>query len=117
MKYTTFSALTGKQRNRDGAPVCSGYHDCCGAKGLKLIFVSIDACSQWVQRWFSFPSQSKIRNMSHSLAVLATALLFGGMTLYSFAFAAFLFKALPAPVAGTMLRMAFPLFYFFVIGT
>jgi hypothetical protein len=34
--------------------------------------------------------------MTHSLAVLCTALLFGGMTLYSFGFAAFLFKVLPA---------------------
>ena len=30
--------------------------------------------------------------MTHSLAILATALLFGGMSLYSFGFAAFLFK-------------------------
>jgi len=35
--------------------------------------------------------------MTHPLAILATALLFGGMTLYSFGFAAFIFKALPAP--------------------
>ncbi len=34
--------------------------------------------------------------MTHSLAVLCTALLFGGMTLYSFGFAAILFEALPA---------------------
>ena len=29
--------------------------------------------------------------MTHALAVLTTSLLFGGMTLYSFGFAAFLF--------------------------
>ena len=52
-----------------------------------------------------------------SLAVLSTALLFGGMTLYSFAFAAFLFKALPAKTAGEALRRAFPWFYAFVIAT
>jgi len=52
-----------------------------------------------------------------SLAVLSTALLFGGMTLYSFGFAAFLFKALPAKTAGQALRMAFPWFYAFVIAT
>ena len=46
--------------------------------------------------------------MSHSLAILSTALLFGGMTLYSFGFAAFLFKPLPAPAAGATLRLAFP---------
>ncbi len=56
-------------------------------------------------------------DMSHSLAILTTALLFGGMTLYSFGFAAFLFKALPAPAAGATLRLAFPLFYFFVVAT
>ena len=52
-----------------------------------------------------------------SLAVLSTALLFGGMTLYSFGFAAFLFKALPAKTAGEALRRAFPWFYAFVIVT
>ena len=39
------------------------------------------------------------------------------MTLYSFGFAGFLFTALPADVAGTTLRRAFPLFYLFVIAT
>lgn len=48
-------------------------------------------------------------------AVLLTALLFGGMTLYSFAFAAFLFHTLPAAEAGSLLRRAFPFFYLFVI--
>jgi Domain of unknown function (DUF4149) len=52
-----------------------------------------------------------------SLAVLSTALLFGGMTLYSFGFAAFLFTALPAQTAGAALRRAFPWFYGFVIIT
>jgi hypothetical protein len=50
-------------------------------------------------------------------ALLVTALLFGGMVLYSFGFAAFLFNALPADVAGPTIRRAFPLFYLFVIGT
>ena len=52
-----------------------------------------------------------------SMAVLSTALLFGGMTLYSFGFAAFLFTALPAKTAGEALRRAFPWFYVFVIVT
>ena len=52
-----------------------------------------------------------------SLAVLSTALLFGGMVLYSFGFAAFVFKALPPQTAGATLRRAFPWFYAFVIGT
>jgi hypothetical protein len=55
--------------------------------------------------------------MTHASAVLVTALLFGGMTLYSFGFAAFLFKALPSPLAGATLRQAFPWFYLFVIAT
>jgi Domain of unknown function (DUF4149) len=55
--------------------------------------------------------------MMLSLAVLCTALLFGGMTLYSFGFAAFLFTALPAKTAGAALRRAFPWFYAFVIAT
>jgi len=53
--------------------------------------------------------------MTLSLAVLTTALLFGGMTLYSFGFAAFLFSALPAATASLALRRAFPFFYLFVI--
>ncbi len=54
--------------------------------------------------------------MNQALAVLATALLFGGMALYSFGFAAFLFTALPPDVAGATLRRAFPAFYLFVSG-
>lgn len=49
------------------------------------------------------------------IALLATALLFGGMLLYSFGFAAFLFSALPPETAGSVLRQAFPHFYLFVI--
>lgn len=51
-----------------------------------------------------------------ALAILTTALLFGGMALYSFGFAAFLFSALPPDVAGATLRRAFPAFYLFVMG-
>lgn len=50
-----------------------------------------------------------------SLALLCTALLFGGMALFSFAFAAFLFTHLPAAEAGSLLRRAFPHFYLGVI--
>ena len=50
-----------------------------------------------------------------SLAILTTALLFGGMALYAFGFAGFLFSTLPAATAGTTLRLAFPMFYAFVI--
>ena len=49
------------------------------------------------------------------LALLTTALLFGGMVLYSFGFAAFLFSALPPDVVGPTIRRAFPLFYLFVL--
>ena len=52
-----------------------------------------------------------------TLALLATSLLFGGMVLYSFGFAAILFKTLPPKVAGQTLRRAFPYFYTFVIGS
>ena len=52
-----------------------------------------------------------------SFAVLIPAFLFGGMTLYSFGFAAFLFTALPAKTANMALRRAFPFFYLFVIFT
>jgi hypothetical protein len=54
--------------------------------------------------------------MISAAALLATALLFGGMVLYSFGFAAFLFTALPAETAGATIRRAFPHFYLFVMG-
>ena len=51
------------------------------------------------------------------LSLLVTALLFGGMVLYSFGFAAFVFTALPADVAGPLIRRAFPHFYLFVLAS
>ena len=48
-------------------------------------------------------------------ALLLTAFLFGGMLLYSFGFAAFLFSHLPAADAGSILRKAFPVFYVWCI--
>ena len=51
------------------------------------------------------------------IALLITALLFGGMVLYSFGFGAFVFKALPADTAGLLIRQAFPHFYLFVLIT
>ncbi|MFQ3183812.1 MAG: hypothetical protein ACI9RO_000162 [Alteromonas macleodii] len=48
-------------------------------------------------------------------ALLMTSLLFGGMTLYSFAFAAFLFTVLPTETASSVIRKAFPHFYTFVV--
>jgi hypothetical protein len=50
-------------------------------------------------------------------ALLVVALLFGGMILYSFGFAAFIFHALPADDAGPVIRKAFPHFYLFVIAS
>lgn len=49
-------------------------------------------------------------------ALLVTALLFGGMVLYAFGFAAFVFSALPAELAGPTIRRAFPHFYLFVMA-
>lgn len=49
--------------------------------------------------------------------LLITAVLFGGMILYSFGFAAFILSALPADLAGTAIRRAFPHFYLFVLFT
>ncbi|MEM1315051.1 MAG: DUF4149 domain-containing protein [Pseudomonadota bacterium] len=48
-------------------------------------------------------------------ALLVTALLFGGMVLYSFGLAPFLFSALPPETAGPTIRRAFPHFYLFVM--
>lgn len=50
-------------------------------------------------------------------ALLLTALLFGGMVLYSFGFAAFVFTVLPAETAGPLIRKAFPHFYLFVFAS
>ena len=49
--------------------------------------------------------------------ILLTALLFGGMVLYSFGFAAFVFSALPSDMARSTIRRAFPHFYIFVLAT
>lgn len=49
-------------------------------------------------------------------ALLVTAVLFGGMVVYSFGFAAFVFSALPAEMAGPTIRRAFPHFYLFVMA-
>jgi len=51
-----------------------------------------------------------------TLALLTTALLFGGMVLYSIGFAAVLFAALPPDTAGATIRRTFPHFYLFVLG-
>ena len=55
--------------------------------------------------------------MTITLSLFATAILFGGMILYSFGFAAFLFSALPLDMARSAIRKAFPHFYVFVILT
>jgi hypothetical protein len=47
--------------------------------------------------------------------VLLVAILFGGMVLYSFGFAAFIFHTLPTEAAGPTIRRAFPYFYLFII--
>ena len=52
-----------------------------------------------------------------TFALLVTAVLFGGMVLYAFGFAAFVFSVLPADVAGPTIRKAFPHFYLFVLAT
>ncbi len=51
------------------------------------------------------------------IALLTTALMFGGTVLYAFGFAAFVFRALPAETAGPLIRRAFPHFYLFVLAT
>lgn len=51
------------------------------------------------------------------IAILITAMLFGGMVLFSFGFAALVFSALPAEHAGAFIRKSFPYFYLFVIAT
>ena len=54
--------------------------------------------------------------MMNTLATLCTSLLFGGMSLFAFGFAAFLFTALPIETARQVIRKAFPWFYLFVIA-
>jgi hypothetical protein len=55
--------------------------------------------------------------MLEIVSLLLVALLFGGMTLYAFGFAAVLFAALPVDMVRLTLRRAFPHFYLFVIIT
>ncbi|WP_299614321.1 DUF4149 domain-containing protein [uncultured Tateyamaria sp.] len=52
-----------------------------------------------------------------TLAVLLTALLFGGMTLFSFGFAAVLFANYEPALARKGIRGAFPHYYLWVIAT
>ncbi len=49
------------------------------------------------------------------VGILLTALLFGGMVLYSLGFAAFVFTALPPDTGRSKIRRAFPHFYLFVL--
>ena len=49
-------------------------------------------------------------------AMLLSALLFGGMVLFSFAFALFVLKHLPPEIARPLIRQAFPPYYLPVIG-
>ena len=51
-----------------------------------------------------------------TVALFATAALFGGMLLYSFGFAPLVFSKLPMAQASTLLREAFPFYYLFVVG-
>ncbi|PWR02509.1 DUF4149 domain-containing protein [Meridianimarinicoccus roseus] len=53
--------------------------------------------------------------MIEPLALLVCATLFGGMILYSFGFAPFVFSTQEAAQAGRMLRAAFPRYYLFVL--
>jgi hypothetical protein len=55
--------------------------------------------------------------MMFEIALISTALMFGGAVLYAFGFAAFVFNALPAETAGLLIRRAFPHFYLFVLGS
>lgn len=55
--------------------------------------------------------------MLEVVSLLTVALLFGGMTLYAFGFAAVLFAALPVDMVRLTLRRAFPHFYLFVLAT
>jgi hypothetical protein len=53
--------------------------------------------------------------MMNIVSLWCVALLFGGMVLYSFGLAPFLFSAMPMPQARRALRLAFPHFYLFVM--
>jgi hypothetical protein len=54
--------------------------------------------------------------MVEATALLLTALLFGGMTLFAAGFAGVLYQSLPKPTVGRVLRETFPRFYGFVIA-
>lgn len=54
--------------------------------------------------------------MMSMVSLWCVSLLFGGMVLYAFGLAPFLFSAMPMPQARRVLRLAFPHFYLFVLG-
>ena len=49
-------------------------------------------------------------------ALIATAVLFGGMIAFSFLFAPLVFLKLPGETAGGFIRQVFPWYYLFVLG-
>lgn len=54
--------------------------------------------------------------MLEPVSLLVCAALFGGMLLFSFGFAPFVFAVQPPDEAGRMLRAAFPRYYLFVLA-
>ncbi len=54
--------------------------------------------------------------MTHTLAVLATALVFGGMAFFSFVLAPLVFRVLDKETAAVFMRAAFPLYYAVMAG-
>jgi hypothetical protein len=61
--------------------------------------------------WLSWPLWQQ------ALALGTVSFLFGGMTLFAFGFAAFVFSALEPEAARSVIRRAFPPFYLWVIVT
>lgn len=50
-----------------------------------------------------------------AIALLLTAMLLGGMSLFAFGFAIFMLKNLPTDIARSLIRKAFPPYYVLVI--
>ena len=93
-------------------------------RSLFLIFSHVRGPKSWFQRMLWQARTRRARSSltdgtgsMETIALLLASLLFGGMTLYSFGFAAFVFSALPPELSGNVIRQAFPHFYVFVIAT
>ena len=71
-------------------------------------------CTEKVETSDQYHFFQEETRMLTTLSLWLASFLFGGMSLFSFGFAAFLLSSLPNNTARATIRSAFPFFYLFV---